>query len=189
MTKKELRKIFTEKRSRLTEAEQSKLDDLLLIQFQKLPLPDIQYLFTYYPFASKREPGTALVTRYLQFLFPSLQIAIPQIDISTGDMNAMLVNDETIYALNHYEIFEPQNGIELDHLKIDLVIVPLLAVDKEGYRVGYGKGFYDRFLAQCREEMVTVGLSYFEPIEKIEDTNAFDVPLKYCITPERLYEF
>ncbi len=189
MKKKELRKIFAEKRSSLSDAEKSKLDDLLLIQFQKLRLPVIQYLFTYYPLVAKHEPDTGLVTRYLQFLFPHLQIAIPKTDFNTGEMKAMLVSDESIYALNHYGIYEPENSIELDPLMIDLVIVPLLAFDKTGFRVGYGKGFYDKYLALCDEKIVTVGFSYFEPVEKIEDTNAFDVPLKYCITPERLYEF
>lgn len=189
MTKKELRKIYAEKRSRLSDIEKSKLDDLLLIQFQKLQLSDIQYLFTYYPLALKHEPETELITRYLQFLFPHLQSAIPQTDFNAGEMKAMLVSDDTIYRLNHYGIYEPDNGVELDPLLIDLIIVPLLAFDQSGFRVGYGKGFYDRYLSRCDNKIVTVGLSYFEPVEKIEDTNPFDVPLKYCITPERFYEF
>lgn len=189
MTKKEIRKIFTEKRSSLSDKEKSKRDDLILIQFQKLQLPEIQYLLTYYPLALKHEPETELVTRYLQFLFPHMQIAIPQSDFRTSEMKAMLVRDDTNYALKHYGIYEPENGVELDPLMIDLIIVPLLAVDKSGFRVGYGKGFYDRYLARCEEKILTVGLSYFEPVEKIEDTNPFDVPLKYCFTPESLYEF
>jgi 5-formyltetrahydrofolate cyclo-ligase len=69
------------------------------------------------------------------------------------------------------------------------VLVPLLAFDESGYRVGYGKGFYDRFLQQCRKDVLTVGFSYFDAIDKIEDTHQFDVPLNYCITPHRIYEF
>ncbi|HTG57240.1 MAG TPA: 5-formyltetrahydrofolate cyclo-ligase, partial [Niabella sp.] len=72
---------------------------------------------------------------------------------------------------------------------IDLVILPLLCFDKLGYRVGYGKGFYDKFLEQVSDEVIKVGLSYYEPIDKIQDLNEFDVPLDYCITPERMYEF
>lgn len=189
MTKKELRKIYLERRSGLSNQEKNKLDDLLLIQFQKLQLPLIQNLFTYYPLATKHEPETEHITRYLEFIFPGLEIAIPKIDVNSGEMKAITINDETIYGLNAYGIVEPVNDSEIDPLMIDCVIVPLLAVDKDGFRVGFGKGYYDKFLAQCSEDIITIGLNYFEPVEKIDDRNAFDVPLKYCITPEKLYEF
>jgi 5-formyltetrahydrofolate cyclo-ligase len=55
--------------------------------------------------------------------------------------------------------------------------------------VGYGKGCYDRFLALCRPDIIKIGFSYFEPINEISDTDKFDIPLNYCITPERIYEF
>ena len=70
-----------------------------------------------------------------------------------------------------------------------MVILPLLAFDQQGYRVGYGKGFYDKFLSGCREDCLKVGFSYFEPIETIDDCNEFDVPLDLCITPQNVYVF
>jgi 5-formyltetrahydrofolate cyclo-ligase len=65
----------------------------------------------------------------------------------------------------------------------------MLICDTKGYRVGYGKGFYDRYLAHCRKDVVKIGFSYFDPVEKITDTDQFDVPLTYCITPQHIYEF
>ncbi|MBS1729981.1 MAG: 5-formyltetrahydrofolate cyclo-ligase [Bacteroidetes bacterium] len=189
MTKKELRKIFGEKRNQLTETQILKFDDLLLIQFQKLFLPDIQYVFTYIPFALRHEPDTSLTIKYLQYLFPHIKIANPRTDFATGEMEAVLIQDHTVFELNKYGLAEPEKGLIIEPEKIDLIIVPLLTFDLSGFRVGYGKGFYDRFLIRCKKEVMTVGLSYFEPIEKIEDTNTFDVSLKYCITPERVYEF
>jgi 5-formyltetrahydrofolate cyclo-ligase len=73
--------------------------------------------------------------------------------------------------------------------EIDLVIVPLLAFDEKGIRVGYGKGYYDRYLKDCREDCLKVGFSYFEAVERIEDADEFDVPLDFCITPNRIYVF
>jgi 5-formyltetrahydrofolate cyclo-ligase len=73
--------------------------------------------------------------------------------------------------------------------EIDLVFVPLLCVDKKGNRVGYGKGYYDKFLKECRRDIIKIGFSYFEPVEKIDDVNRYDVKLNYCITPESFYSF
>jgi 5-formyltetrahydrofolate cyclo-ligase len=72
---------------------------------------------------------------------------------------------------------------------MDVVFVPLLAFDENGQRVGYGKGFYDRFLNECKEDVITVGLSFFEAENELIEANATDVPLRYCVTPERVYEF
>jgi 5-formyltetrahydrofolate cyclo-ligase len=57
-----------------------------------------------------------------------------------------------------------------------------------GNRIGYGKGFYDRFLNTCRKDVIKVGLSIFEAEEKI-DAESFDVPLDFCVTTKQLYAF
>lgn len=73
--------------------------------------------------------------------------------------------------------------------QVDLVIVPLLAYDARGYRVGYGKGYYDRFLADCRPDVRKIGVSFFEPVPQIEDVDEFDVRLDACVTPEKVISF
>ncbi len=189
MTKKELRKIYLEKRRQLSNLEMDKLNDLILIGFQKLKLPPLQLIFIYNPLTTRNEPETGAIARYLTFLHPGLKITLPRINSMNGEMDAVIVEDHTLFKENNYGILEPDQGIIAQPEDIDLVIVPLLAFDKLGYRVGYGKGFYDKYLAHCDKNSITVGLSYFAPVEKIEDSNSFDVPLKYCITPDRVYEF
>ena len=73
--------------------------------------------------------------------------------------------------------------------EIDLVLVPLLAFDKNGYRVGYGKGYYDKFLSNCRPDVIKIGLSFFDAVDEIEDIDDYDLPLNFCVTPQRLYDF
>lgn len=189
MQKKEARKIFKEKRNALTAVERSKMDDLLLIRFQSQILPAPVTIFSYYPLEASHEPNTFLFTDYLAFQFPGIQICYPKIDTSTGVMDAVAVDDNCIFETNQYNIPEPLSGDRIAPLYIDMVILPLLAFDLQGFRVGYGKGFYDKFLSDCREDCFKVGFSYFEPIESIEDCNEFDVPLDLCITPQNVYVF
>jgi 5-formyltetrahydrofolate cyclo-ligase len=68
-------------------------------------------------------------------------------------------------------------------------LVPLLAFDPKGYRVGFGRGYYDKYLSLCKPDVIKIGLSYFEPVEVIDDVQDFDVPLSYCITTDNVYAF
>jgi 5-formyltetrahydrofolate cyclo-ligase len=189
MQKKEARRIFREKRNALTAVERSKMDDLLLIQFQTVDLPFISNVFSYWPIEENKEPNTHLFTDYLEFKFPDLKLLYPKSDFANNQMQAVWVNEETLFTKNPFNIYEPEAGEIVAAEKIDMIIVPLLVADRNGYRVGYGKGFYDKFLASCREDCIKVGFSYFEPLEAIDDCNEFDVPLDLCITPQNVYVF
>lgn len=189
MTKKEIRKLYLEKRNTLSEKELLAFDDLLLIQLQKMSFSNPKILLSYFPIENKKEPNTELFTKYLQYSNPNLNIAYPVSDFANSSMKALLTNDETEFTKNNFKIFEPISAHEILINDIDIIFVPLLAFDKEGYRVGYGKGFYDKYLENHSPYIIKIGFSYFEPISKIEDRNSFDVPLDYCITPHKIYEF
>lgn len=189
MLKKEIRSIYKKKRSDLSVAEQMKLDDLLLIQFQKLNLPFLSLVLSFYPIDEQREMNTFIITDYLQFKNPGLQIAYPKTNLLTHEMQAIVCDEEEEFEMNQYNIAEPTSCELVDPASIDMVIVPLLAFDKKGYRVGFGKGFYDRFLTGCREDCIKLGFSYFEAVDAIDDAAEFDVPLDFCITPQKAYVF
>ena len=189
MNKQALRQEYKTRRANLHGHERVKMDDLILLQFQQFDYSSIQTVLSYWAIEGMAEPNTHLFSGYLRHMLPDLTIAYPISDTATLQMTAVTINEDTVYQTNQWGITEPKEGEVLDQQQIDLIFVPLLVCDKEGYRVGYGKGFYDRYLANCREDIVKIGLSYFEPIEKITDTNQFDVPLTYCITPQHIYEF
>lgn len=189
MTKNELRKLYKEKRAAISSRDKLKLDDLLLIQFQQLAFENVHNLLTYWPLAGQAEPNTHLFSGYLRHMIPGLRIAYPVCNMTDFSMKALIINEDSSYTTNAYGITEPKDGLPVEPAELDLILVPMLVCDEQGFRVGYGKGFYDRFLASCREDVLTIGFSYFPPIEKIIDTQAFDVPLNYCITPEDVYEF
>lgn len=188
MLKADLRAQYSNKRNELHGADQLKLDDLLLIQFQQINFEGIQTVLTYWPMANKSEPNTHLFNGYLRHIIPQLQLAYPVIQ-NQEKMQAILVDEDTLYQTNQWGITEPKAGDAIQLCEIDLVLVPLLVFDESGYRVGFGKGYYDRFLAKKEQHTTLIGFSYFDPIPLISDTHEFDIPLHLGITPKRIYEF
>jgi 5-formyltetrahydrofolate cyclo-ligase len=188
MNKSDIRLAFKEKRKALSSKEQLKLNDLLLIQFQRIDFSTVQNCMTYWPLEQMNEPNTHLFTRFLQHMIPNLNIYYPKIN-SNNLLDAVEVNDDTVFNTNEWGITEPNEGAVIKPSKLQLILVPLLIFDQKGYRVGYGKGYYDRFLANCSNNAILLGISFFEPIQIIEDTHEFDIPLTMGITPEQIYEF
>jgi 5-formyltetrahydrofolate cyclo-ligase len=146
---------------------------------------------TYAPIEKLNEFNPQLITDYCYFKNPNQQLLYPlmyEVE-KENEMIAVLVNDDTVFEQNEYGIDEPADGLDVEPSAIDMIIVPLLCFNTQGYRVGYGKGYYDRFLKHCRPDCIKIGFSYFDPVELIEDISEFDVPLDYCITHEKIYEF
>ena len=189
MLKREARTLYRDKRMALSEQELMKWNDLLLIQFQSAEIPFLESLLTFWPIEENNEPDTHLFTEYLKFRNPELKVCYPRADFESLTMQACITDIDTPFTKTTLNIFEPQSDEVLPADQLDLVFVPLLAFDEDGYRVGYGKGFYDKYLVSCRPDCLKVGFSFFEPIHQIRDRNEFDVPLDICITPQNLYVF
>lgn len=189
MTKQELRKQYGNKRNQLPLSDRLRMDDLMLLQFQQFNYAGIQALLTYWPMDNRSEPNSNLCTGYLRHILPALTLAYPIMHASSLQITALAVEEDTLYQTNQWGVTEPSEGKVVLPEKLDLIFVPMLAFDLSGYRVGYGKGYYDRYLATCRDDVLKIGFSYFEPVEKISDTDQFDIPLTYCITPQKTYEF
>lgn len=189
MTKEQLRILYKEKRKGLHDHDIEKFNDLLLINFQKINLDFIQCVHTYLPSLKLREPDTAKLIRFLKFKNPGLIVAVPRINIPTGEMHHIHYDEASPMKSNAFGIDEPIDGENISEEDIDVVLIPLLAFDENGFRVGYGKGHYDRFLSKCRKDVIKIGLSFFEPVDEIEDIDQFDISLNYCVTPEKLYMF
>ncbi|MGZ8545287.1 MAG: 5-formyltetrahydrofolate cyclo-ligase [Flavisolibacter sp.] len=189
MLKKDARNLYRKKREEISYNERIKWDDLLLIQFQSLQLPFINYVLSFYPIEQQNEINTLLLTDYLHFRNPNLSICYPKTSRHQIEMAAIICNADSIFEANEWNIPEPTDTDAAAPDMLDLVLVPLLAFDSRGTRVGYGKGYFDRYLKHCRPDCLKIGLSYFEAVDTIEDANDFDVPLDFCITPQRTYVF
>jgi 5-formyltetrahydrofolate cyclo-ligase len=189
MKKAEARILFRQQRSSLTTLQVNVFQDLLLIQFQELALPYFNYVHAYLPIYKNNEPDTDPLLEWLKFSTPGLQIVYPKVSPLDFSMKHYLHEDDMYFDMNQYGIPEPVGGKEIMPEELDLVFVPLLGFDLQGNRVGYGKGYYDRFLSKCKEDVIKVGLSFLSPIDCIEDVDFFDKKLDFCITPERVYAF
>lgn len=116
------------------------------------------------------------------------KIAVPK--IAPGrQLSHHHLEENTILRENAWGIPEPEGSATVRATDIDVVFLPLLAFDRKGYRVGYGGGYYDRFLAACRPDVIKVGLSFFAPVDAIEDLHPEDIAMDYCVTPEKIFSF
>jgi 5-formyltetrahydrofolate cyclo-ligase len=191
MKKSELRKYYLSKRKAIPAEEMAiKSHQITDLFFQNFDLSTIQYLHVFLPIIKQNEIDTFLIIRHLQQNSPQINIFIPKVIPETNEMEHYLFNEKNLIE-NSWRILEPsgENQEKILPEQIDLVIIPLLIFDKNGNRVGYGKGFYDRFLQQCKPETLKIGLCLEEPIEMIEDVNEFDVKMDFCITPNKIYKF
>jgi 5-formyltetrahydrofolate cyclo-ligase len=189
MLKLLVRREYLQKRLDLPASQWEQDSAQMKERFSGMTLPLIQLLLSYYPLTSRKEFDVAFCENIMLAKNPLLKIAWPKTDGDTRSMEAHVLEEHGLFAKNKYEILEPIGNNVVPPESIDLVFVPLLAFDAKGYRVGYGKGYYDRFLMRCRPDVLKIGFSFFDPLPAIDDLNEFDVPLDYCITPSRLYEF
>ena len=189
MTKKELRKIYTAKRTPAPLANTHRLIASMLEHFQNIPLPLLHYLLSFKASNAKLEVPVHFFEEYCRETFRELIVCYPRADFENGTMEAYEDNDNLYWEETAYNIEQPLKGDLVLPAQLDCVFVPLLAFDERGYRVGYGKGFYDRYLTRCRPGIITIGVSFFDAVPLISDTNEYDVPLTYCVTPQRLYVF
>ncbi|MBK5214712.1 MAG: 5-formyltetrahydrofolate cyclo-ligase [Flavobacteriaceae bacterium] len=184
--KKTLRLKYKKLRENLSEDSIDEMSLQIANQALKIPIWNKTYYHIFLPISSKKEVNTEFLMHILQGKDKS--IAVSKADFDSGEMNHFLLQENTVFNTSEYGIPEPVSGIEISPEMLEVVFVPLLGYDQNGHRIGYGKGFYDRFLAKCNPNAVFVGLSFFEPEPKIF-FEATDVPLNFCITPKKILDF
>lgn len=185
--KQELRKIYKQKRSELTPSIIEDKSISIANKSLALPIWKMENYHLFLPIEHQNEVDTNYLLHILQGR--DKNVVISKSDFSDTSMKHFLLTDATKLVVNQWGIPEPENGFEVSPKQIDVVFLPLLAFDLKGNRVGYGKGFYDRFLSECKNKVMKIGLSFFEAEEVIEDAHHSDVPLDYCITPQEIYTF
>lgn len=195
MTKSELRREFLTKRGALTAVDvrqrSHQIASRFFTYFENQKLSNYPgFIHTFLPIARQNEVDTwPIVHRLWRERLP-VRVGVSVADLSTNRLRHYLLTPTTPLTENAWGIPEPPpTAHPLLPTDFDAVLVPLLAFDRQGHRVGYGKGYYDRFLAECRPDCPKIGLSLVEPIDRIDDVEPTDVRLDMCFTPTQTWFF
>ena len=180
-----LRSLYKKKRLSLTKQEVDHLSQRVCKQLDKLSIWRLKHYHIFISISKYNELDTSSIINKLKS--EKKIIIVPK--ISNNELVHIAINDQTEFSINEYGIKEPNNGHHFITENLDLIFIPLLAFDLEGHRVGYGKGYYDRFLKLTNKSSLKIGLSFFDPINKIQDIDDNDVKLDYCITPTQIHKF
>lgn len=183
MKKAELRKIYKQKRQDLSLVDIQKLQENIYNQIYELDISNIKTIHIFLTLKKFKEIDTAPIINY--FRSQNIKIVVSKSDFKNNTLTHFYLEKDTEIELNKYGIPEPKNAVQVSEKEFDLVFVPLLISDEQNYRIGYGKGFYDRFLANCRKDVLKIGLNFFEPISKIDDVNEFDIALDLVVYPKK----
>ena len=183
-----IRQDYAKKRQELSSLQfQEASSKLIQNTIELIKKYNLKCIHCFLPIESKDEINTTLIIQYCWE--NNIHVVVPVSNFDDGTLKTAEFKPHTKTKLTKHHIPEPIDPVWTKSVAIDLVITPLLAFDLKGYRVGYGKGFYDRFFASLPSGTKKVGISLFDPCEAIEDVNEHDIPLTHCVTPNKIYTF
>ena len=191
MNKAELRKIYLARQINLSPSERKEKSETIAARFFRgFDLKNIRFLHCFVPIEKFGEIDTTFIYKKIWRDFPHVETFAPRVDFQTGEIENRRFTAGAELVRNLWDIREPAQTETVEAEKIDAVLTPLLCFDRRGFRVGYGKGFYDRFLRNARADCLKIGLSYFAPRAEIADADdRYDVKLDCCLTPNAIYRF
>ena len=187
MRKSELRQQYLTLRSALPEADYQNRNQQVVAQlFATYTFKQFRTVHCFLPSERQREVDTWSIIHQL-WAVPTLRVLAPRCNVQDYTLTHHELTPATALETNRWGIPEPvAESPVYQPQAIDLVLVPLLAFDRRRHRVGYGKGFYDRFLSACRADTLKVGLSLFPSVDKIDDVSEGDVALDEIIEPDKI---
>jgi len=182
MKKQELRALYKQKRKDLTEIQIKGLQENIYQQIYNLDLSAVKNVHLFLSMPKFKEIDTAPLITW--FRNKNKRIVVSKCNFKDNTLSHFYLEEYTVLSLNKFGVLEPVAAELVEENKLDLIFIPMLISDDKKFRVGYGKGFYDRFLSNCRKDAKFIGLNFFPPITAIEDKNEFDIPLHQVIYPK-----
>lgn len=186
MLKKDLRKLYIEKRNSLSKQEVQAFSNMIFTNFtESFKIQRDQKIHIFQSIEKFNEVDTQIFINC--FYEKEVRVFVPK--MNGENLISIEVKPETLMKKNSWCIEEPVSEIDSGVKDFNYVITPLLYCDAYGNRVGYGKGFYDRFFRNISPNAKKIGVGFFKPLESISDISPEDVPLDYLITPDEVLSF
>lgn len=187
-SKIEVRRKYKLMRTRLGIQEREELSDRVSRRVAEylLEKPYLHHVHVFLPISHLNEIDTLPLIEILHRKNKTVYTSVSNLE--TKEMTTVQLIRNQGLSLGKYGIPVPSIKQSADESLIQLVLIPLLAYDLTGHRLGYGMGFYDRFLSRLSGEVVKAGLSFFPPEDQIP-TEPHDVLLDLCINPEETIVF
>ncbi len=186
--KSELRNTYSLKRKNLSIYQINQRSILISKKLLDIPIWDKEFYHIFLTSKKNNEIETKFILSILAK--KNKKVVVPRL-VDLDNLEHILLTRQTSLKENSYGIPEPQkyNNKIIFPQELDVIIVPLYVFDLNGNRVGYGKGYYDRFLKSCRDDAIKIGVSLFEPVKFISDISITDVALNYAITSNGIFNF
>ena len=189
ISKAELRKHYRGLRRQLSLADMHARLAAMAGHFSGIDFPRQAMVMSYRTMTGKQEVPAGIFEELLADEYEAKGFCFPRVDFASDEMYAIADDEQVRWEQVSFGLEQPAAGNRVEPETLDIILVPLLAFDLSGHRLGYGKGFYDRFLSKCKKGALKIGLSWFAPETSLPEINPFDVPLSHCVTPDRLYVF
>lgn len=131
-------------------------------------------------------PDEPDLSEILEPLADKYEVYLPRVESAEEMRFYRYMGGEALSREGKYQILEPTQDAEeaVAPSSLDLIVVPALAFDAEGYRLGRGKGYYDRYLAECSAYCIGVSLGLV-PIDRLP-RDAWDLPMNRVLSPQML---
>lgn len=157
----------------------------------RFSLKKVGYFHVFQSIAAQNEVSTEEMIQFVWDRHPQVHIVVPVVDERNHKLKHALVHDRVEMRVNKFGIPEPYMPVDFVHpVQMDMVIVPLLAFDDSGQRLGYGAGYYDRFLALTRPACIKIGLCFDNGhLKEPLPAEPHDIPLDFVVTESNIIRF
>lgn len=185
LTKTEARDYFRTKRKQFTATEVEELSEQIFHQLQRIDFSHVEVFHIFLPIKSNNEINTWPIIEWLFSLGKRVVVPI----VEGNEMISAEVQPSFPIQLGKFSIPEPEIFSVIDSTQIEVIFLPMFVADLQGNRVGYGGGFYDRFLQSTSKNVKKIGLSFFSAIDQITDIHQGDIPLDAMVSATEILSF
>jgi len=148
--------------------------------------PSVQNVHLFYPIAKQQEVDTRPLISLLHKR--KITTILPRVKNNRQLSHHIYEKGDQLIE-NKWGIFEPLSLKTIQADALDVVLIPLVAFDRKGNRIGYGGGFYDAFLKGVKKNCLKIGLSLSPPLDNIDYVETHDIGLDLCITHLKCHRF